>query len=251
MKSRNFLAGALALAALAGCNQNKNGEQGTGTPVESNVTVTQANPPPGGDWTDVVNETNGGYLMGNPNAKVKVLEIASLGCPHCARFEQEGAPQLKEMVKTGNVSWEFRPYLIQGPVDMAANLIAKCNGAKSFFPIMEALYKDQQVWMGKLQSAPPERLEQLQSLPTNQLFVAIASLVGLQDWAAARGIPQAKSNQCLSNQAMIDKEVQVTTDVNAQYPEFRGTPSFAINGKLLPDTGNWQLLKPKVEEALK
>ena len=249
MKSRYFLAGAVAAVALAGCNKNEGG-QGTATPAESNVTITQAAPPPGGSWTDVVNETNGGYLMGNPNAKVKLLEIASLGCPFCKKFEEEGAPGLKEMVKSGNVSWEFRPYLIHGPVDMAANLIARCNGPKTFFPIMEALYKDQEQWMGKLQSAPPEKLQQLQSLPTDQVFVAIANLTGLQDWAAARGLPQAKSAQCLSNQAMIDKEVQVTTDVNNQFPQFKGTPAFAINGEMLENANTWETVKPKIEAAL-
>ena len=56
--------------------------------------------------------------------------------------------------------------------------------------------------------------------------------------AAARGVPQAKSNQCLSNQKMIDHQVQVTSDVNSQYPDFPGTPAFIINGKLLPKGGH-------------
>ena len=33
----------------------------------------------------------------------------------------------------------------------------------------------------------------------------MANLLGLQDWAAARGVPQAKSNQCLTDQKMIDQ----------------------------------------------
>ena len=72
-------------------------------------------------------------------------------------------------------------------------------------------------------------------MPMNQMFVAMAKLMGLQDWAAARGVPQAKSNQCLSDQKMIDHEVQLTSDVNNQYPEFVGTPSFIINGKMLKE----------------
>ena len=92
---------------------------------------------------------------------------------------------------------------------------------------------------------------QLQNLPTNQMFVAWANLLGLQDWAAARGVPQAKSNQCLSDQKMINREVQLTSDVNNQYPSFEGTPSFVINGELLKATASWDKLKPQLDSALK
>src|SRR6476469_8709074 len=123
MKSRVSLACAAALIALAGCNK-KTGSDQAATPDTSKVTITQTAPPPGGSWTDVVNDTTDGYLMGNPNAKVKLVEIGSLGCPVCKRFDDEGVPHVMEAVKTGNLSWEFRPYLIHGPIDMAANLIA-------------------------------------------------------------------------------------------------------------------------------
>lgn len=251
MKSTVFLASAAALLALAGCNKKVSQDQG-GTADTSTVKITQSTPPAGGNWTDVVNETSGGgYLMGDPNAKTKVLEIASLGCPYCKRFEDEGAPHLLDLVKAGKINWEFRPYLIHGPIDMAANLIAKCNGPKTFFPLAFAMYKDQESWMGKLEAAPQSQLEQMSNLPTNQIFKAYANLAGLQDFAAARGLPKAKSDQCLANQQMIDREVQITSNVNQDYPDFKGTPSFVLNGKLLPDAGEWAKLKPLLEETLK
>src|ERR1043166_7168182 len=133
MKVRSLLACSMAVLALAACNKNKTENAGTAGPAEK-VTVTQANPPPGGTWADVVNATSAGVMMGNPNAKVKLVEIGSLSCPHCKAFDDEGVPALIEKyVKPGNVSWEFRPYLIHGPIDMAANLIVECNGYKSFF----------------------------------------------------------------------------------------------------------------------
>jgi protein-disulfide isomerase len=184
---------------------------------------------------------------------VKLIEIGSLSCPHCKLFEDEGVPTLIEKyVKPGNVSWEFRPYLIHGPIDMAADLIARCNGPKTFFPLAQALYKDQSVWVGKIEAAPQDKVQQIQNLPTNQIFVAMANLLGLQDWAAARGVPQAKSNECLSDQKMIDHEVQVTSNVNSQFPDFVGTPSFVINGKLQPkEVASWDKLKPLLDAALK
>ncbi|HEX3116297.1 MAG TPA: thioredoxin domain-containing protein, partial [Bradyrhizobium sp.] len=91
MKVPSLLTCAMAALALAACNKNKN--DGGNGPAATNetVSITQANPPPGGTWADVVNATSaGGYMMGNPNAKVKLIEIGSLSCPHCKAFEDEG-----------------------------------------------------------------------------------------------------------------------------------------------------------------
>jgi protein-disulfide isomerase len=250
--TRNFLlAASAAVLALAACNKTSNQTQGT-VVANKTVTVTQAKPPPGGSWADVVNATSAGFMMGNPNARVKLVEIGSLFCPYCKRFEDEGSPLLVEKyVKPGNVSWEFRPYVIHGPIDVAANIVARCSGMKTFFPLTKALYKDQPALLAKIEATPQDKLTQIQNLPTNQVFVTYANLLGLQDWAAARGVPQARSNQCLSDQKMIDHEVQVTFDVNSQYPDFEGTPSFIINGKLLPKTGSWDKLEPQLKDALK
>jgi len=251
MKVRHVLACTAAIVALAGCNKTKS--EGQATAPDDTVMVTQANPPPGGSWADVVNATSaGGYMMGNPKAKVKLVEIGSLSCPHCKLFEDEGVPTLVDQyVKSGKVSWEFRPYLIHGPIDMAADLVVRCNGIKSFFPLAKALYTDQAIWMGKLEAAPPDKVNAIQNLPTNQAFVAMANLLGLQDWAAARGVPQAKSNQCLTNQKMIDQEVQIVSDVNSQFPDFTGTPAFVINGKMLPGVAGWGALRPQLDAAVK
>ena len=253
MKVRTILACAVAVAALAACNKSKNEGGGNNAAAGDTIKVTQANPPAGGTWADVVNATTGGgFVMGNPNAKVKLIEIGSLSCPHCKAFDDEGVPALIEnYVKPGKVSWEFITYTIHGSIDVAADLVVSCNGPATFFPLARALYKDQAVWLGKIQAVPQDKLEQAQNLPTNQVFVTIASYGGLQDWAAARGVPQAKSNQCLSNQDLINKQVQMTADVNTNYPEFEGTPSFVINGKMLSKTGTWDQLKPQLDAALK
>ena len=251
MKASILLTCAVAALALTACNKDKSAAGGT-TAANESVKITQASPPPGGTWADVANETSAGFMMGNPNAKVRLVEIGSLFCPYCKRFEDEGSPVLVEKyVKTGQVSWEFRPYIIHGPIDMAANLVARCAGLKSFFPLTKALYRDQPTLAAKVEATPQNKLEELQNLPTNQIFVTYANILGLQDWAAARGLPVAKSNQCLSDPKMIDREVQLTTDVNSQYPEFSGTPAFVLNGKMLKDVGSWDKLEPELKDALK
>ena len=47
-------------------------------------------------------------------------------------------PLIDNYVKTGQVSYEFRNY-VRDPFDLTASLIARCNGAKSFFPLARAL----------------------------------------------------------------------------------------------------------------
>jgi len=253
MKVGSLLACSMAVLALAACNKKTSEVGGTSSAENDKIIVTTTKPPPGGTWADVVNETSAsGFVMGNPNAKVHLVEIGSLFCPYCKLFEDEGSPLLVEKyVKPGNVSWEFRPYAIHGPIDVAADIVVRCSGLRTFFPMSKALYKDQQILEAKVTGASQDKLNQLQNLPPNQAFVAWANLLGLQDWAAARGLPQAKSNQCLADQKMIDLEVQVMSDVNTQYPEFGGTPSFVLNGKMLTKTGDWQTLEPQLKEALK
>jgi len=246
MKPSVFLACAVAVVSIAGCN-SKQGDAATNAPAK----LQQVNPPKGGDWSQVVNPTAaGGYLMGNPGAKVKLLEYGSLTCPHCREFDEKGVPLLiGKYVKSGQVSWEFRNY-VRDAFDLSASLIARCNGAKAFFPLARALYKDQPTWVGKIQAAPPAQLEQLQNLPPNQQFVRLANVAGLQQWAAMRGVPVAKSNQCLANTKSVDQLVQMTGDATTQFPDFQGTPTFVINGTMLDKTATWEALEPQLKTAL-
>ncbi len=148
MKPFAILACATAALALVGCNK-KQGENAT---TNANVTYAHTTPPPGGDWTGVINPTpDGGVMMGDPNAKVHLIEIGSLTCPHCREFEETAVDQLvAKYVKTGKVSYEFRNY-IRNLFDLSAVLIAKCNGPEGFFPLSRAFYDTQLDWEGKLQ----------------------------------------------------------------------------------------------------
>src|SRR3954452_14007412 len=163
MKGGRLIARRMAPLAFAACNKKTNQESGTPA-ANDTIVVTQANPPPGGTWADVVNATSAGdFVMGNHNAKVKLLEIGSLSCPHCKVFDDEGVPKLIEnYVKPGKVSWEFRPYVIHGPIDMAANLVIRCNGLKTFFPLARSLYNDQALWLGKIEAVPQDKISQIQ-----------------------------------------------------------------------------------------
>ena len=68
--------------------------------------------------------------------------------------------------------------------------------------------------------------------------------------AAPRGLAPAKSTQCLTNTGEIDRLVQMTGQAATDYPEFKGTPSFILNGKMLDNVATWGALEPKLRQAL-
>ena len=242
MRSSKLVVAAAALVALAGCN----GESpGGNAPVTAEVVP----PPPGGDWSTRVSMTpEGGFLMGNPNAAVKLVEFGSMTCPHCAAFDEEGAPALIEnYVKKGQVSFEFRNY-VRDSADMAASLIARCGGTERFFPVTRQLFEAQREWTGRLQQASPEQYQAVAGLPPSQMFVRIGELAGLQQWAAQRGIPSARANQCLGNEQEVNRLVQMTSDAGAF--NVPGTPAFLINGELVDGVSSWQSLEPQIRKAL-
>ena len=187
--------------------------------------------------------------MGNPNAAVKLIEYGSMTCPHCREFDVDGVPALiNKYVKSGQVSYEFRNY-VRDPYDLAGSLIVRCNGAKGFFPLTRAMFKDQPTWVAKLQTVTPAQSQALTNLGPDKQFLAIAKLAGFQQWAAMRGVPSAKSTACLTNEAEVNRLVQMTSDATSQYPDFQGTPTFIVNGKLV-EGATWKILEPKIRDAL-
>lgn len=247
MKPIHLFVAVAAVLASAACNAEKGND--AGSPAGEKVEAVA--PPKGGDWTQIVTATPaGGFQMGNPNAAVKLVEFGSMTCPHCAAFDEEGVPTLiDKYVKSGRVAFEFRNY-VRDPYDLTASLIARCNGAKSFFPLTRALFTDQKNWVAKLQTIPPQQQQAMTGLGPDRQFVEIAKAAGFQQWAAMRGLPSAKSSTCLADQAEINKLVQMTSDATSEYPEFPGTPTFVINGKMVEKAAAWEQLEPKLRDAL-
>ena len=177
-------------------------------------TIKPVAPPKGGDWTEVVSATPaGGFVMGNPNAKVKLIEYGSLTCPHCREFDENGVPPLiDKYVKSGQVSYEFRNY-VRDAFDLTASLVARCNGAKSFFPLTRALYKDQPTWVAKIQarSAGPARAA---AEPAAEPAVRRASRRSPASRSGRRcaAFRSRRRTQCLTNEKAVDQLVQMTSD---------------------------------------
>lgn len=245
MKAFTMLLASAAILSSGGCDAG-NGNAAAKGPE---VTAAAVPAPKNGDWSTVVTKTpEGGFLMGNPNAKVKLVEFGSLTCHVCAEFEERGGKALVDnYVKKGLVSWEFRNF-VRDPFDMAATLIARCGGEANFFGMTRTLFHDQQNWVGKIRAADPAQLQALQGQPAAKQFSTIADLGGLKNFAAQRGVPRAKAEQCLANQADANQLVQMISDARAY--NISGTPSFLINGTLVGQAHTWEALEPKIKEAL-
>jgi protein-disulfide isomerase len=239
-------AGAAAIALLlAGCGDGG----GNGQSAAADNAPLKQIPAPNGDWTQTVVKTpEGGFRMGNPNAPVKLVEYGSLSCPHCAEFEEQGAPQLRDKyVKSGQVSWEFRTYLLFGP-DAGISALLHCQGESAFFPMVEQLYADQRNWAGKLQSLPPEQMQQIQNLPAREAAPAMLRASGVDEFFRQRGMPASRIQSCLADPAVLDQVAAITKRGNDE--GVNGTPSFFINGKFVERAANWGALEPAIRAAI-
>ena len=234
----------VGLALLAAACDKKAADQ-TGAPA---APIAAVPPPAGSEWTEVVSATpEGGFLMGNPDAPVKLVEYASLTCPHCAAFSEEAGTALRdEFIKSGKVSWEFRNFLLQ-PVDVAVSLLARCQGPGPFFKLVEQVFAEQANWGAKFQEIPKAEQERIQTLPDQQRIAAIAKAGQLDAFFRARGIPEARIDACLADQAATDELVKIRQ--KAVEMGVDGTPSFFLNGARLDNVYDWAALEPKLRAA--
>lgn len=204
--------------------------------------------PAGTKWSETTAITpDGGMLMGNPDAPVKLIEYGALTCSHCAEFAEASKTELKAMIDKGTVSWEFRTFMLNA-MDVPASLLARCSGAGPFFPLAEQMFATQRDWLGKAQAMTPEDQKQLQALSAGQLPAALAAKLGLVDFVRQRGVSEEKAKACLADAKAIDGLVAMT-DKGVREFKVLGTPSFVINGVTQENTASWEVLKPKLIDA--
>ena len=239
------LALVLSLAACGGGDEGATAGNGTSAPP-----VLEQVEAPNGDWTQVVEETpEGGFRMGNPNAPVKLVEYGSLGCSHCADFSEKGsAPLTNTYVKSGQVSWEFRPFLIY-PTDIAATMLMRCQGPQAFFRSVEQFYSQQGELFAKVQQLSEADLQRIQSLPPEQQSAGLIRAAGIDQFFKQRGLPESRINACLADQEVMQKMVDITNNATTK-EGVTGTPSFFINGSIVPNAANWETLEPALRKAI-
>jgi protein-disulfide isomerase len=199
------------------------------------------------DWArQVVATPEGGFRMGNPAAKVKLVEYGSLTCGHCANFAKAGMTSLVgSYVQSGKVSYEYRNFILNG-LDVAASLVARCGGPARFFPIADKLYATQPQWMGRVSHLTEAQKAQMNALPENQRLGRVAEMAGIVAIGAQNGIPAVQSRRCLSDQAGLDRLGKIAKA--AEDEGVQGTPTFFLNGSNI-GSHTWATLEPILREA--
>lgn len=243
-----FAAGAVALALLlAGCGGSGSNLSAVAANVDAPLPTIAA--PNNGDWRTVVSETpEGGFRMGNPDAPVKLVEYASITCPHCAEFAETGTTPLRdEYVRSGQVSWEYRPFMLF-PTDPGIFMALRCQGPRPFFRMMEQLYATQRDWVGRLQMLTEQQQQAIQGMSPNARSAALVQAAGLDEFFRQRGVPQSRLDSCLADPHGLDALTRIqqhgTTQDNVQ-----GTPTFIINGEK-QEVGTWSQLEPRLRAAM-
>lgn len=148
----------------------------------------------------------GDVWMGNPDAKVSVIEYASLTCGHCANFHKDTWPALKaKYIDTGKVRFVLREFPLD-PLAMAGFMLARCNGNDKYNPMVDLLFAQQRNWAF-----------------TDKPVDALSALV------KQAGFTQESFEACLKRQDLYDAINQVKEGGNKAGVD--STPTFFINGQ--------------------
>jgi len=201
-------------------------------------------PAPARDWSKSFAVSGaGGFVMGNPKAKMKVVEYGSLTCPHCRHFAQDAVRKfVTQYVRTGRASYEFRPMVLNS-TDLAATLVGRCAGPSRFFPIMERLYATQPVWTARTEAITDAEFA---AIPENRIALRMAEKAQLFGLARSAGIPDARARACLTSDAAQTRIVELYQA--AMDAGVKGTPTFFLNGKQVP-VWDWNSLKQELGKA--
>lgn len=152
----------------------------------------------------------GDMSLGDPKAKVEVVEYASASCPHCARFAIDVFPVFKaRYIDTGKVHFTLKEYLTEPQALAAAGfLLARCAGNDRYFPVLDAVFRGQD--------------EMVQSGDVRGVLLKIATGPG--------GMTAEQLDACMRDTA-AEKALAERADRHLHADKITSTPTFIINGK--------------------
>jgi len=181
------------------------------------------------DWSKVAALTPAGSVrIGNPAAKVKIVEYLSFTCPHCAAFARESAATLKgQMVKSGTASLEFRP-LTSNQLDLTAAIIARCTGPTRYAATVEAIFARQDEWSPLGVNFVNRELRRFAAeKPLDQIRI-MAQSIGLSDIARAQGLTDAQIKACFADPQIVNSVLKIGA---AASRIIQFTPTFYVGGR--------------------
>ena len=149
-----------------------------------------------------------GMVLGEPSAKVKLVEFGDLQCPVCKGVAEEVLPKLIESrVRSGEARLEFRNYVVIGEESKPAGAAAIAAGMQGRgWNFLEAFYRNQGL--------------EASGYVTDEFLTSIARAAGVAD--LGRWNRDRKSKSAL---AQVDRST-----AEAERLGFSGTPSFAVEG---------------------
>lgn len=147
-------------------------------------------------------------VLGNADAKVTIIEYASLTCPACANFHRTVLPKVKaKYIDTGKVRFIFRVWP-RDTRDAAGYMLAICAGGEKSYLLTSALLARQADWAFT------------QGSPTAKLLE-----IGKQ-----AGFTQETFEKCLTDSKLLER-ITAARDRAANVYKIEQTPTFFINGK--------------------
>jgi protein-disulfide isomerase len=165
--------------------------------------------------------------IGNPKAKVTVIEYGSASCPHCAAFSNEVFPEFKKKyVDTGKVRYVFREFLTP-PEEFATAgfMAARCAGSAKYFPFLEALYADQ-----------------------SKIYESGDLIGGLRKVARGQGLTDQQLDACIFDQKALQALNQRVNRAVADGVE--ATPTFVVGSKKIEGAQSLQQLAAVIDPQL-
>jgi protein-disulfide isomerase len=146
-------------------------------------------------------------VLGKPDAPITIIEYASLTCPHCAHFDVEVLPKLKEKwIDSGKAKLVLRDFPLDEPALRAA-MVARCVPPDRFYPLVDGLFRTQADWV--VERGWQGKLEGVTRL---------------------LGVPEKEFKACVSDKKLEDQVAQSRLTA-AQQLGVDATPTFFINGK--------------------
>jgi protein-disulfide isomerase len=145
-------------------------------------------------------------VLGSPDAKVTIVEYASLTCPHCASFHINTLPALKaEYIDKGLVKLIYRDFPLDG-LALRAAMMAQCAGPDRYFGFLDLLFSRQQVWANNKDP-----------------------LAGLAAIGKIGGMSEEQFQACLTDKAVEETVLADALEGDKTYA-IRATPTIFIDG---------------------
>ena len=168
--------------------------------------------------------------LGSPKAPLTIVEYAAPTCPHCAHFDMDIFPLLKQQyIDTGKVFFIFRVFPLNA-VDVAAESMARCLPEDNYFQFLDLLYRNQAKWDPDGYDIPD----------VHGALVQMGKIAGMS---------AQQVDSCIANQAEAKRIQDVGTQAQTKYG-INSTPSFVINGQLRQGFEDFQALKDYLDPLL-